>query len=47
MVHQEHEWLSIPTRLGCGVTGSGFAMSWSIYRWFDGRNPCDEPIVDL
>jgi aminoglycoside phosphotransferase (APT) family kinase protein len=33
--------------LGEGVPGEGFPYPWSVYRWLDGENAVDEPIVDL
>ncbi|MFD3700301.1 phosphotransferase [Streptomyces sp. NPDC058646] len=26
--------------------GEGFAMPWSVYRWIDGRDACEEPLAD-
>lgn len=55
-VHKEQRWLPvladelplpIPTPVGYGRPGAGFAMHWSIYRWLDGVNAFDAPIVDL
>ena len=55
-VDKEHTWipflapelpLPIPVPVGRGMPGDGFEMQWSIYRWLDGTNAFDEPIVDL
>lgn len=39
--------LAIPLPLAEGVPGEGFPFPWSVYRWLDGRNVVDEPVVDL
>lgn len=55
-VHTEQQWLPllaaelplpIPAPVEHGVPGPGFDMHWSIYRWLEGANAVDEPIVDL
>ncbi len=39
--------LAIPVPLGRGVPGEGFPYPWSVYRWLDGGNAVEQPIVDL
>ncbi len=55
-VDKEQRWLprlspllplAIPVPLGRGVPDEGFPYPWSVYRWLDGANIVDEPIVDL
>ena len=55
-VGTEQRWLpqlsgllpvAIPVPLGSGVPGEEFPYPWSVYRWLDGNNAVDEPIVDL
>ncbi len=55
-VDKEQRWLpqlspllpvAIPVPLGKGVPDEGFPYPWSVYRWLDGENVVDEPIVDL
>lgn len=33
--------------LGKGVPGEGYDLPWSVYRWLDGDNAHEQPIVDL
>lgn len=42
-----HLPLDLPVPLGKGVPGEGYGLPWSVYRWLDGDNAYDEPIVDL
>jgi aminoglycoside phosphotransferase (APT) family kinase protein len=55
-VEKEQQWLprlapllpvAIPVPLGKGVPGKGFPYPWSVYRWLDGNNAVDEPVVEL
>jgi aminoglycoside phosphotransferase (APT) family kinase protein len=55
-VDKEQRWLprlslllpvAIPIPLGRGTPDEGFPYPWSVYRWLDGHNAVDEPIVDL
>lgn len=39
--------LAVPLPLAEGVPGEGFPFPWSVYRWLDGKNVVDEPVVDL
>jgi aminoglycoside phosphotransferase (APT) family kinase protein len=39
--------LAIPVPLGKGVPAEGFPYPWSVYRWLDGENVLDAPIVEL
>ncbi|MFB7224948.1 aminoglycoside phosphotransferase family protein [Streptomyces sp. NPDC056227] len=42
-----HLPLDLPVPIGKGVPGEGYDLPWSVYRWLDGDNAYDEPIVDL
>ncbi|MFF2044354.1 aminoglycoside phosphotransferase family protein [Kitasatospora sp. NPDC058170] len=42
-----HLPLVVPVPLGQGVPGEGFGSPWSVYRWLDGRDLFDEPLVEL
>ncbi|MFE9966545.1 phosphotransferase [Streptomyces sp. NPDC005525] len=42
-----HLPLDLPVPLGKGVPGEGYGLPWSVYRWLDGDNAYDEPIIDL
>ncbi len=55
-VDKEQRWLprlspllplAVPVPLGRGVPDDGFPYPWSVYRWLDGANAVDEPIVEL
>jgi aminoglycoside phosphotransferase (APT) family kinase protein len=55
-VDKEQRWLprlapllplAIPVPLGRGVPDEGFPYPWSVYRWLDGDNAVNEPIVQL
>jgi aminoglycoside phosphotransferase (APT) family kinase protein len=39
--------LAIPVPLANGVPEEGFPYPWSVYRWLDGENAVEQPIVDL
>jgi aminoglycoside phosphotransferase (APT) family kinase protein len=39
--------LAVPVPLGKGVPDEAFPFPWSVYRWLDGDNLADKPIVDL
>jgi aminoglycoside phosphotransferase (APT) family kinase protein len=42
-----HLPLAVPVPLVDGMPGEGYPFSWSVYRWLEGRDATDEPIVDL
>jgi len=55
-VDKEQRWLpwlspllplAVPVPLGRRVPDDGFPYPWSVYRWLDGANAVDEPIVEL
>jgi aminoglycoside phosphotransferase (APT) family kinase protein len=39
--------LKIPLPVAAGDPGAGYPWTWSIYRWLDGENAIDAPVVDL
>jgi aminoglycoside phosphotransferase (APT) family kinase protein len=39
--------LKIPLPVAAGDPGADYPWTWSIYRWLDGENAIDAPVVDL
>ena len=55
-VIKEQRWLpllaselpiQIPTPVELGIPSDSFPLHWSIYRWIDGDDAYDKPIIDL
>ncbi|MFE7776289.1 aminoglycoside phosphotransferase family protein [Streptomyces sp. NPDC057445] len=42
-----HLPLAVPVPLGKGVPGEEYGFPWSVYRWLEGENLFDEPVVEL
>ncbi|MFI9271079.1 aminoglycoside phosphotransferase family protein [Kitasatospora sp. NPDC052896] len=41
-----HLPLAVPVPMGEGVPGEGYGFAWSVYRWLDGADLLDEPVVE-
>ncbi|MFE2143749.1 aminoglycoside phosphotransferase family protein [Streptomyces sp. NPDC059456] len=41
-----HLPLDVPVPLGLGAPGEGYGFDWSVYRWLDGENLYDRPLLE-
>ncbi|PAZ09654.1 phosphotransferase [Streptomyces sp. SA15] len=55
-IDEEHRWLpllaphlplAVPVPLAKGEPGRGYGLRWGVYRWLDGDNAYDVPIVEV
>lgn len=55
-IEKEHRWmpqlapqlpLAVPEPLAKGAPGAGYGLAWGVYRWLEGDDAYDTPLVEL